>query len=194
MTGGEAGSPSWWRRDLLGACRTGEYVEAAPWRDRLRQGLRRLPVAILAIGGLWFAAAWIRRQGLSIEGLEASDPARAGRQAQALLRAVALGGGVVALSVAAVACAFARKVLRAGQWPLPGMLMARRTEILRGWCLRLRFGLPCAALIAAAGLATIAAVKLYGFDGTASRSDGDGWSRVPATETSPQTPRRGRSE
>ncbi len=158
----ETGELPWWRRDLLAACRSGEYVEATPWREWLAHELRRFPWlwATLAIGGGVFALAWVRAKGHEITALQTLDPAEAAVQARVLLRAVAAGGALLALTATGFTCAQVWKILRAGRWPLPQARVRRRTPILRGRCLQLRFGLPCLFMVLVAAVAVASALRL----------------------------------
>lgn len=156
------GNVPWWRRDLLAVCRSGEHVEATPWREWLGHELRQFPWlwAMLAIGGGVFALAWLRAKGHEITALQTLDPAAAAIEARVLLRAVAGAGMLLALTAAGFTCAQVWKILRAGRWPLPQARVLRRTPILRGRCLHLRFGLPCLLMVLAAAVAIASGLRL----------------------------------
>jgi hypothetical protein len=129
-------------RDLTRSCKTGEVVEPIG----MRQKIRTLIVG-LALGGIVVVAMelefspWLRRY-TDAQQLLASKDAVAGALHAAefgslmLLIPVLLGVGVATWTLL-----LSVRVLRAGRWPLPGAKVARKTEVIAGWCLYLRFGL-----------------------------------------------------
>jgi hypothetical protein len=136
----------WYRRrfDPERSCKTGEVVEPAlkTWVQKLR-----FIVVGGVMGGLVFTGQklffvpWLHARTDAIAMLGRHDPVATALQAAQLntwllLGPVATGAGAVTWVVPLVL-----RALRSGRWPLPGAKVARRTEVVSGWCLYLRCAL-----------------------------------------------------
>jgi hypothetical protein len=143
----------WYRIDVLYRCKTGEVIEATP--RSLAEKLRIVALGLLTgvpliVASQWFLKVRMPRYYAGLDALAKTDPVASARKlaeftSLLLLVPVLLGVGVAIGSVVA-----ASRVVRAGRYPLPGAKVFRRTEVVGGWCARLRTVLLAALLLACA--------------------------------------------
>lgn len=135
--------PSFWKRDIdpFPTWRSGEFIEPEP--DARKKYLLRtvIPCLLLAAALVCaepFIAIWLRDFGSSLTELAKTNPALAAEKGATMLRWLSSGMSLVGCITAVYLLISAAREWRAGRSPLPGAVVLRRTEIIRGKLLKLR--------------------------------------------------------
>lgn len=143
MTADGGGKSTPWylyRVDLLRSCKTGDIVEATP--RPLSQRLRIVAVGMLTgtpviLGAQWFFRTWVPGYYAELDALAKIDVSESARKLAEFTSLLLLAPVLICLVAVIAAVVYNSRVLRAGRWPLPGVPVRRRTEVVTGWCVRL---------------------------------------------------------
>ncbi|HEY6940447.1 hypothetical protein [Dokdonella sp.] len=173
-----------WTRDLAPSCSRLGYVEPIHAAERRRRLLRLAPWLALSLLLLWGWDAWLRSERAAIDALAQTDHAEALRRA-AVLIGVGVGSAVAFAAATCIgAMLVALRALRAGRWPPADARVWRRTRVIGGACLRVRFGLVLLLAPAAAAFLVHTGAQLVGWAWNTyadARADAASDPRAPAT-------------
>ena len=130
--------------DLFAGCKTGEVME--PASNSLRRKARTIFLG-LAIGlpvialHKFYLLPWVSHNMEDLAKLRDHNPVVGTRAIAQFVQALLLPYVLFGIALAMGAVIISLRALRTRRWPLPEAKVERRTEVISGWCLYLRFGL-----------------------------------------------------
>lgn len=153
--------PSWWRRDLLAGCRSGEFLEVPPLAERLRDLATWGCVGLMLLALFFWIEHGIGSELARINLLSESDPQAAGEAAVRLINLVSLAVFALIVGLMFFVIRQLLRTRREEQWPLSGAIVWRRTEIIRGRCLQWRLATFSVLALLVFGFAMTGLVRIY---------------------------------